>query len=217
MPINPFLPSHNQAVAWAYPTITDIKTEAPIGDWGSIGTITSDLSSGEITAQHLSTFASFFAMRWYGFVAPTLPVGSSIAGIYPVCEAIEWDTTSNFNVAYGISGAVYLISGGGGGVSAPGFNGPPSATDEPVTYGTYYAASIGTTLSALTSASILAQFYTTIPVTGNGTLRVSLPRMAIYYNAPILPIGHGANCNAYDPIAIADGSVTAPGNGLLIS
>jgi hypothetical protein len=215
--IPPFAPGPGQGILWSLPTITDVVSEQPVGTFASVWTIAADLSSGEMNAIHLSTFASFCAMRWYGFSDVTLPLNTTVAGIYPTFEAMEWDTTGNFNAAFRAAGDAILISGGGGGAAAPGFNGPPPNTSEPAEFGTYFAPSIGTDLSVLATASILAQFYTTIPTSGNGTFRVSLPRMAIYYNAPVIPIGHGANCNDYGPITLEAGSTSAPGNGLLIS
>jgi hypothetical protein len=155
--------------------------------WGGIGTSSASLTSGEVTVQHLSTFNSYWSCYWKGFVAPTIPAGATITGILPTAEAIEWDTTGNFNTHFGIAGANHLITGGGSIVAANGLSGPPAATSEPGTYGTYQALSIGSSLDDLTNASIGAQFYSTIPTSGDGTLRVRNPRMEVHYTVDLVP------------------------------
>jgi hypothetical protein len=171
------------------PTITSTDLEGT--GWGGVGDATSSVNSGEVTVSHLSTFNSFWACLWSGFAAPAnLPANATITSIVPTCEAIEWDPTGNFNSAFAISGSNAPMLGGGGGGRIGGgaaFDGPPAATSEPGTYGTYHSASIGSSLSDLENASIGAQFYTTIPTTGTGTLRVRNPRMVVHYTVPLVP------------------------------
>jgi hypothetical protein len=169
------------------PTVTDTGSEQPNGAFGASFTTNSSLTSGEVTAQHLSTFNSFAFVRWSGFGSTDLPDSATITAMYPTCEAIEWDTTGNLNAAYKIAGDGNLISGGGGIAAAPGFSGPPSATSEPGSYGTYQAPSIGTSTTALTNASIAGQFYTTVSTSGDGTLRIRNPRIEVHYTVDLVP------------------------------
>jgi hypothetical protein len=152
--------------------------------WGGVGDSSASLTSGEITVQHLSTFNSYWRSDWSGFTAPTIPDGATITGIFPTCEAIEWDPTGNFNSKFGIAGDNHTI---GVIVSSHPFDGPPPAISEPSTYETYQSDSIGTTVDDITNAMIAAGFSSTIPTTGDATLRVRNPRLEVHYTVPLVP------------------------------
>jgi hypothetical protein len=165
-----------------FPTLSASGNEGT--NWGGVGDSSASLTGGEITVQHLSTFNSYWRSDWSGFTAPSLPASATITGIFPTCEAIEWDPTGNFNGAFGISGDNHAV---GVIVSSHHLDGPPAATSEPSSYGTYQSDSIGSTLADLTNAMIAAGFSSTIPVTGDGTLRVRNPRMEVHYTVDLVP------------------------------
>jgi hypothetical protein len=175
-------PAPSTKTVEVFPTQSGTNNEGTT--WGGIGDSSASLTSGEITVTHLSTFNSFWNAFWYGFPQPSIPEGATITGIYGKCEAIEWDPTGNFNGAFAISAdnaPVSVI------ISAHTLDGPPPATSEPDTYGTYISSSIGSSLDDITNAMIAGGFSSTVPVTGDGTLRIRNPRLEVHYTVDLVP------------------------------
>jgi hypothetical protein len=141
-----------------------------------------------------------WTIDWSDFPAVGIPINASVTGIYFVVDGTRNDSLHGYSHCYGSVG------------------GEMSPYPVPSDYsGQIVSVSLGTDPSIIPSLTLSAQVFDTISASFNTIFTINDSAIAVYYSAPVLPIGHGANCNDYDPIAIADGSVTAPGNGLLIS
>jgi hypothetical protein len=156
---------------------------------------------------------------WDEFTPPTLPFDAgSILGIYPVCEAKAVDL-SVFNISCELGAGPNALDPNAVSPGALTVFAPPAETD----YVTINGASLGTSLSLIAAASIYGRFFQTLSLhtptelPPYPTLSILNPRLVVYYGAPVMPVGHAANCNGYDPIIVADGATTPPGNGTLIS
>jgi hypothetical protein len=193
-----------QAVVWVIPTAAiagpDISATNGSASYGVD-------ANGDVDGTGLLTMTSsaplaneHWTIIWSGFPAPTVPVNGSITHIYAVVDATRNISPNGYCEAY--------LSPSGGSIISPTL----------VAFsGEFHSGDLGTDPSILASLTLSARVFDTIHATFNTIYTINGVAFAVYYSAPILPIGHGANCNDYDPIAISDGSVTAPGNGLLIS
>jgi hypothetical protein len=217
LPLPPII-TPGQGVSLAFATVAEARS----GDMGASNGSASyglDPTTGEIDGSGLVTMTGScglcnwqWGIKWTSFVAPTLPANATVSGIYALLygtlsadcagrsEASAGGASSVTPWAVSIGGSIFLNHLG------------------PVTTPTLYrSGSLSSDLADVPSLAIGARLFATTNTSFDAVFTILGSALAIYYTAPILPIGHGANCNDYDPIAIADGSVTAPGNGLLIS
>jgi hypothetical protein len=217
LPLPPII-TPGQGVSLAFATVAEARS----GDMGASNGSASyglDPTTGEIDGSGLVTMTGScglcnwqWGIKWTSFVAPTLPANATVSGIYALVYAtLSADCSGRSEASAGSTASVtpWNVSMGGSNFL---FHLGPVTTPT-----LYQSLSLGSSLADVPNLSIGARLFATTNATFDAVFTILGSALAIYYTAPILPIGHGANCNDYDPIAIADGSVTAPGNGLLIS
>jgi hypothetical protein len=153
-----------------------------------------------------------WGIKWTDFVAPSIPLNATVQGIYALVYAtLSADCAGRSEASAGASGSVtpWNVSMGGSGIL---YHLGPVSTPT-----VYRSDSLSTDLADIPGLAIGARLFATTNTTFDAVFTILGSALAVYYTAPILPIGHAANCNDYDPIAVADGATSAPGNGLLIS
>jgi hypothetical protein len=218
MPL-PTLPviAPGQGVSICYAT----AAEARSGDFGASNGSASyglDPDTGLIDGSGLVTMTGScglcnwqWAVKWSSFVAPTLPENCVVSGIYALVYAtLSADCASRSESSAGATGSVTPWNVSMGGSSIIYHLGPVASPT------LYYSAPLSSDLADIPNLAIGARLFATTNTSFDAVFTILGSALAVYYTAPILPIGHGANCNDYDPISIADGATSAPGNGLLI-
>jgi hypothetical protein len=206
-----------QAVTFVYPT----TAEARSADMGAtngtavanIDPVTRDIDgSGLITMSASGPLGNWvWAIQWADFPAVVLPGHGTVSAIYAVVKASKTGANAFREAVTGTSPTPWNVSMGGTEVisNSTGVIDPSAQ---------FASATLGSDSSIITSLKIAARLFSTANIPSfNDIFTIEGVGLAVYYTAQIMPIGHGANCNDYDPISLYDGSTSAPGNGLLIS
>lgn len=226
----PFPPPPGQAVAWAFPTQASAigKVSKPLGGgydgYGEAGVDNAGRQYGFSQmwgSCGLCTWA-IWATHW-NFVSSLPSNVGTIHGIYMVVDSQAFMADVYYAASYEMWGANFIMTPGAvtiGGVSMPV---PASSGTElnQANMATFASSNLGTNASAaaLSQYSVVGRFFQSLSLSAPNpptpTFYYQNPRLAIYYDAPVMPIGHGCNANNYSPITLFGSVTTAPGNGII--
>lgn len=226
----PFPPPPGQAVAWAFPTQSSasgyIHTAGGAqSGYGEVGIDTSGRQYGFSQMWASCGLCNWTSWAFYYNFVSTLPTNvGTIHGIYMVVDSQAYMADVYYAASYEMWGANFIMSPGAttiGGVSMP----VPASSGtmlNQANFGTFAtSSSLGTNASAaaLSTYSMVGRFFQTLSLSAPNpptpTFYFQSPRLAIYYDAPVMPIGHGCNANNYSPITLFGSVTTAPGNGII--
>jgi hypothetical protein len=184
-----YTPISADATITLTPTIAEAGDQNGPGDHGyGNGSASATTTSGEVKMHGSGPLANWsYWARWYGFSAPSFPADATITSIVAKGEMIEWDPTGVYNISYQAAAVNHLTNPFAVTVPGSDFDGPPSATSEPGSYGTYSTGSIGSDLASVTGACIWMRFFQTLSLAGDGTLRMQNPRIEVTYSYPQIP------------------------------